>query len=101
MKTQHQLWSISRDANQNFRMISDVLEHLVNETGRQSKSRSPQCKAHKAMSETYRERLEFTSHLANNTEAMTALRSELIAYKVGLHNYGYVLDNALSSLAIG
>ena len=34
-KTQHQLRLISRDANQNFRMIRDVLEHLVNETGRQ------------------------------------------------------------------
>ena len=100
-KTQHQLRLISRDANQNFRMILDVLEHLVKETGRQSRSWSRQCKTHKALAETYREGLAFTSHLVNHTEAMTALRSELIAYKVGLHNYGYVLDDALSSLALG
>ena len=100
-KIQHQLRLILREANQNFCMIRDILEHLVNETERQSKIWSRHCKTYKAMAETYREVLLFTSHLVNHTEAMTALHSELIAYEVGLHIYGYVLDNALSSLAIG
>ena len=94
-------YSLNKTQHQHFRMMRDVLQHLVNETGRQSRSWSRQCKTYKSMQETYREGLAFTSHLVNHTEAMTALRSEMIAYKVGLHSYGYALDDALSSLAIG
>ena len=48
--------SLNKTQHQNFRMIRDVLQHLVNETGRQSRSWSRRCKTYKAMPETYRER---------------------------------------------
>ena len=39
--------------------------------------------------------------MTNFTQTMLALRAELAAFKVGLHNFGYILDDALSRLARG
>ena len=36
--------------------------------------------------------------MLNYSQALNALREELIAFKIGLHNFGYILDDALSSL---
>ena len=44
---------------------------------------------------------QFNVGMTNFTKTMLALRAELAAFKVELHNFGYILDDALSSLARG
>ena len=45
--------------------------------------------------------MKFSNIVANHSQTLATIRAELIAYKMAVHNYGYILDDALSALARG
>ena len=51
--------------------------------------------------DVYQKASRFSTAMLNYSQALNALREELIAFKIGLHNFGYILDEAFSSLTRG
>ena len=98
-KTQNQLKMVSHDANANFQMIRDAMNRLLEETdGALDGQRLCVSSKHH---DVYQEASRFSTAMLNYSQALNALREELIAFKIGLHNFGYILDDALSSLTRG
>ena len=98
-KTQNQLKIVSHDANANFQMIRDAMNQLLEETdGALDGQRLCVSSKHH---DVYQEASQFSTTTLNYSQALNALREELIAFKIGLHNFGYILDDALSSLTRG
>ena len=102
-KTQGQLRLISKDANANFHTIRVAVSQLAKAVsyGAYGDQKSGQCDKSHELASTFKKSIAFTTGVRNFSDHMTAIRLELIAYKVALHNFGYVLDHALGSLAQG
>ena len=97
-KTQGQLKMISHNSNDNFHKIRNVLGELINNTDI-GVTHWGACYNNRQSSAVVA--AQFNVEMTNFTQTMLALRAELAAFKVGLHNFGYILDDALSSLARG
>ena len=93
-KTQDQLKIVSHDAN--FQMIRDAMNRLLEETdGALDGQRLFVSSKHLNL---YQEASRFLTAMLKYSQAFKSLRVKLIAFKVWLHNFGYILDEALSSL---
>ena len=98
-KTQTQLKMISHDSNENFELFRGLLRHVLGGTDDQRKEKSA-CKMYKWNS-LYSQALKYSTVIANHSATFDTIRAELIAFKMAVHNYGYILDDALSSLTRG
>ena len=98
-KTQTQLKLISHDSNTNFELFRGILLNLVNETDDQ-RNRKSACNQYQWAS-VYSHAVKFSNVVANHSQTLGTIHAELIAYKMAVHNYGYILDHALSALARG
>ena len=83
---------ISHDSNANFELFRGLLRHILGGTDDQRKEESA-CKMYRWNS-LYGQTLKYSTVIANHS-------AELIAFKMAVHNYGYILDDALSSLTRG
>ena len=45
--------------------------------------------------------MKFSTIITNHTQTLDLIRSELIAFKMAVHIFGYIWDDALSSLTQG
>ena len=102
-KTQGQLRLISKDGNNNLHTIRVAILQLAKAVsyGAYGDQKLGQCEKNREWASTLKKSIAFTTGVQNFSDHMTAIRLELTAYKVALHNFGYVLDNALGSLAQG
>ena len=102
-KTQGQLRLISKDANANFHTIRVAVSQLAKAVsyGAYGDHKSGQCEKSHEWASTFKKSIAFKTEVRNFSDHMTAIKLELIAYKVALHSFGYVLDGALGSLAQG
>ena len=98
-KTQTQLKLISHDSNTNFELFREILLNLVNETDDQ-RNRKSACNQYQWAS-IYSHAVKFSNVVANHSQTLGTKRAELIAYKMAVPNYDYILDDALSALARG
>ena len=98
-KTQTQLELISHDSTTVFELFRGIPLNLVNETDDQ-RNRKNACNPYHWAS-IYRHAVKFYNVVANHSQTLGTIRAELIAYKMAVHNYGYILDDALSALARG
>ena len=73
-----------------------MLQHLVGGADDQRRSKSA-CDNYKWKS-LYSQSVKFSTVVANHSQTMHSIRAELTAFKMAVHNYGYILDDALSSL---
>ena len=94
-----QLKLLSHDSNANFELFRGMLRHLLGGTDDQRKSKSA-CKMYKWNS-LYSQAVKYSTVIANHSQTLETIRAELIAFKMAVHNYGYILDDALSSLTRG
>ena len=98
-KTQTQLKLISHDSNTNFELFRGILLNLVSETDDQ-RNRKSACNQYQWAS-IYSHAVKFSKVVANHSQTLGTIPAELIAYKMAVHNYGYILDDTLSALARG
>ena len=49
----------------------------------------------------YSQAVKYSTVIANHSQTLDTIRAELIAFKMAVHNYGYIMDDALSSLTRG
>ena len=98
-KTQTQLKMISHDSNANFELFRGLLRHVLGGTDDQQKEKSA-CKMYNWNS-LYGQTLKYSTVIANHSATFDTIRAELIAFKMAVHNYEYILDDALSSLTRG
>ena len=89
-KTQTQLKVTSHDSNTNFELFRGILLNLVNETDDQ-RNRKSACNQYQWAS-IYSHAVKFSNVVANHSQTLGTIRAELIAYKMAVHNYGYILD---------
>ena len=99
-KTQGQLRLISKNANADFQTIRVAVSWSFSH-GAYGDQKSGQCDKFHEWASTFKKSIAFTTGVRNFSNHITAIRLKLIAYKVALHNFGYVLDDALGSLAQG
>ena len=94
---------ISKDANENFQSIRVAVSQLAKAVsyGAYGVQKSGQCEKRHEWASTFKKSIALTTGVRNFSDHMTAINFELIAYKVALHNFGYVLADALRSLAQG
>lgn len=99
--TDGRLSVIAKDSNANFRLLRGALQHLLGATDDyRHYERYSACRTYKN-NLLYVNSLRFGAVLANHSRLMTSIGEELIAFKTGLHNFGYILDDALGSLTRG
>ena len=97
-KTQGQLKMISHNSNGNFQKIRNALGELINNTNIGVTHWGAYYNNRQSSAVVV---AKFNVRMTNFTQTLLALRAELAAFKVGLHNFGYILDDALSTLARG
>ena len=90
---------VSRDATTNSQMIRDALNWLFEETdgtfdGQRLCVSSKDHDVHQKSS-------RFSTATLNYSQALNALREAVNAFKIWLHNFEYILDDALPSLTSG
>ena len=98
-KTETQLKSISHDSNSNFHLFRQILGRLINGKDEQ-RDRKSACFNYKWKT-LYRQTVMFSTIVTNHTQTLDLIRSELMAFKMAVHNFGYILDDPLSSLTRG
>ena len=82
---------VSHDSN--FQMMRDAMNGLLEETDGALHNQRP-CISSKH-NDVYHEASWFSAAMLNYSQALNALREELVAFKIGLHNFGFILDDAL------
>ena len=84
---------ISHDSNANFELFRELLRHVLGGTDDQRKEKRA-CKMYNWNS-LYGQTLKYSTVIANHSATFDTIRAELIAFKMPVQNYGYILDDAL------
>ena len=95
--TNDQLNQLSHDSNENFQKLKKTMDHFAQLSGGFDHRHCFSYRDHRQFSDS----VTFAARIVNFTQVMQTLKAELVAYKIGLHNFGYILYDALNSLANG
>ena len=95
-RTQGRVRVLAKDANENFRNLRAVFNRLSDGT-----SWDKIADICGKREREFVEAAQWTLSMMNHTQYFDTLLAEILDYQVGLHNFGYVLDDALAALAKG
>ena len=96
-QTSDRLSTLAHDANENFRKLKLALEDYATTTQGVPIQHCWTYRDHAV----YASSIIWAASITNFTTLIQSWKSEMVAYKVGLYNFGNVLDDALNSLANG
>ena len=97
-RTQGRLKILAKDSNAKFQQIRDLFTKLKDNLSPGAVDGSTICVK---WENEFQESVHFTTVLVNHTKLFDTLLTELLDYQVGLHNFVYILDDALASLTKG
>ena len=82
--TNDRLNQLSHDSNENFQKLKKTMDHFAQLSGGFDHRHCFSYRDHRQFSDS----VTFAARIVNFTQVMQTRKAELVAYKIGLHNFG-------------